>query len=79
MDCLSAMDAAVKKRSVKTEESLQNFSRLVYSSFEEARNDAHVAQSEFETNRKYDLSITNGLWEDKKRFLTSERGAWTDR
>eukprot|EP00794_Sanderia_malayensis_P017323 gene17323-19056_t len=79
MDCLSGMDAAVKERGHRMEQSLQNFSRSIYAVFEESRNAANVSQVEFETYRKYDLTMTNRLWVDTKRILTSERGAWTER
>lgn len=79
MDCLSAMDAAVKTRAHKVEESLQNFSRLIYFSFEETRNNAKLHQNDVENYLKHNLSMTNRLWEDRKRFLTSERGAWVER
>lgn len=79
MDCLSAMDASIKTRAHKTEESLQNFSRCIYFSFEEIRNNARSRQTEIESYLKHNLSMTNRLWEDRKRFLTSERGAWVER
>ncbi len=79
MDCLSGMDSAIKKRGHQIEESLQMFARSVYVAFEETRIIANVKQTEFETYQKYDLTTTSRLWEDTKRILTSERGAWTER
>ena len=79
MDCLTAMDAAIKARSHDVEESLQNFSRSVYAVFEETRIAARASQVDAENFLKHNLSMTNRLWEDRKRFLTSERGAWTER
>ncbi|XP_065051660.1 neurobeachin-like protein 2 [Rhopilema esculentum] len=79
MDCLSAMDAAIKTRSHSVEESLQNFSRSVYAVFEETRIAARASQVDAENFLKHNLSMTNRLWEDRKKFLTSERGAWTER
>ena len=79
MDCLSGMDAAVKIRGHKVEESLQEFSRSIYFSFEETRNNARVVQNEVENFLKHNLSLTNRLWQDRKRFLTSERGSWAKR
>ena len=61
------------------EESLQNFSRSIYSSFEETRINARTVQNEVENFLKHNISMTNRLWEDRKRFLRSERGAWVGR
>ena len=79
MDCLSSMAAAVKIRGHNIEESLQSFSRFIYFSFEEIRNTAQILQNKTEAFLKHNLSLTNRLWQDRKKFLTSERGAWVER
>ena len=61
------------------EKSRKHFPRQIYSSFEETRNAARRVQNEAEAFLKLNLSLTNRLWQDKKRFLTSERGAWVER
>ena len=61
------------------EESLHNFARFIYTPFEDRRNVAKNNLQEFETSRKHNLTMTNRLWEDRKRFLKSERGAWAKR
>ena len=78
MDCLNGMDAAVKTRNQQIEESLQNLSRYILQSFDQTREHAYESQKEVENFQKHNLSMTNRLWEDRKRFLTSERGAWNE-
>ena len=77
LDSLSAMTKSTQQRQLRLEDSLENVSKILYFEFDERR--AAEQESLMESRKVYrqKTAITKKLWTYQKRFLKSERGAWS--
>eukprot|EP00111_Clytia_hemisphaerica_P022278 TCONS_00065481-protein len=79
MDSLSSMSKSVQQRQMKLEDSLENVSKIVYHEFDERRAAERKSLAESVKIYRQKMAIIKSLWQYQKRFLTSERGAWSSK
>ena len=76
MNSLTSMSSSMQSYRHLVETALQEFSMVIYVSFDEQRSEELVRLKNYENAYRQKNSITKKMWEYQKRFLKSERGAW---